>query len=125
MSTKRSKKPRPDFSTESLKDDQLLFCAEGKMLLGPNTRIPIRLQILSTAGPLPVLVELTSRSSLGELALRQGFAKNAAKLNVRGREFCARVVGRPKDSPLRLIHASDVFAALFPGVAFPKDGDNA
>jgi hypothetical protein len=124
MSTKRSKKTRPDFSTESLKHDNLVFCAEGEMMLG-RTRVPIRLQILSTAGPLPVSVELTSPSSLGELALRQAFVKDAAKLNVRGRQFRARVVKQPGNSPLRFIHAADVFAALFPAVAFAKDGANA
>ncbi len=120
MSTKRSKKTRPDFSTGSLKRDNLVFCADGEMMLGPKFWVPIQLNILSTEGPLPVLVELTSRSSFGELALRQGFPKGSVELNVRGRRFRARLVRHPKNSPLHLIHASDVFAALFAAVAFPK-----
>jgi len=103
----------------------LLFVADGELILAPKVRIPIELKTVSYDRSVPVLVELKACSWFGETGLRMGFPKGVVELNVCGRQFRARLAGQPKNSPLHHIHASDAFAALFPPVAFPKDGDDA
>ena len=98
----------------------LLFAADGELIEAPTVRFPVELRTLSYEGELPVLLELTAHSSFGEIRLRQGFKKGVVELKICGRQFRARLVGRPKNSPLLRVHASDVFAALFPPVTFRK-----
>jgi hypothetical protein len=76
MARKSSKKIQPSFSTAQRKQHNvLLFAADGELILTPIVRIPIELKTLSYDGALPVLVELTARSSFAELGLRRGFKK--------------------------------------------------
>jgi hypothetical protein len=120
MNTKRKKKIRPDCSTESSRTGVLMFAAAGEMRLGADW-VPVELEILSLEGPMPVSVELKASRGRGELALRMGCPKGKVELNVRGRQFCARRVGRLKNSPIHMINASDVFSALFPPVFFVSE----
>jgi hypothetical protein len=90
------------------------FIADGELLLAPNVRRPITLQAASFDGAIPAFVELTPDSDSSELAFRVGFSHSHLQLSVGGREFSARIARRLKNTPLLWLHASDVFAGLFP-----------
>jgi hypothetical protein len=101
-----------------------VFHASGDLILGRAFPVPIKIQIMSLDGIIPVVAELTADSGQAELFLRNGFGKRAVNLKVCGREFSVRLVGRPKNSPLHKILASDLFAGLFPAAEWLKKLSN-
>jgi len=106
-------------------EDQLTFVAKGELVLAREVHVPVELMIVSLHGVLPIFVDLKTTSSFGELALRERLLERTAELRVCGRQFRARFASRPKNSPLHRLHASDVFAALFPAVTLRKDDKHA
>jgi hypothetical protein len=111
--------PGPNYLAKPLSTGNIFFHADGELELNAETWVPVALDLLSTKEPFPDLVELTASSTLGEFALRDARANQTVKLNVRGRQFRARLVGQLENSPLQCILASVVFAALFPATS-PK-----
>jgi hypothetical protein len=117
MSRKRTTGVRSERRAASSKTDFLRFWACGELILAPNTTFPIELTAASLDGSPAVLVEMIAKTFFGEFGLRRGLAGSQVKLDVCGRQFCARIANQMKNSPILWLEAADVFAGLFPRVA--------
>ena len=113
--TRMSRKRHTHFARRAMSKTKLFhFVANGKLHLATNVACPITLQATSFDGAIPAFVELKPDSGSSEIAFRVGFSVRRLKLSVRGRQFSARIARRLKNTPLLWLHASDVFAGLFP-----------